>query len=138
MNDDLIKRSDAIKVTWEEPTYTDPLNVLTEVRDRIEAIPPADRPQEIIYGNEHNCIMTMFGECSYAETGCGDCAVVEKVRKALSADRPQGEWIEVTNGRGGHECSNCHDYAPSYMNGDEHLSDFCPQCGARMKGADDE
>ena len=45
-----------------------------------------------IYGNEHNCIMTIFGECSYAETGCGDCAVVEKVRKALSADRPQ-EWI---------------------------------------------
>ena len=46
-----------------------------------------------IYGNEHNCMMTIFGECSYAETGCGDCAVVEKVRKALSADRPQGEWI---------------------------------------------
>ena len=45
-----------------------------------------------IYGNEHNCMMTIFGECSYAETGCGDCAVVEKVRKALSADRPQ-EWI---------------------------------------------
>ena len=54
------------------------------------------------------------------------------------ADRPQGEWIEVTNGRGGHECSNCHAYAPSYMSGDEHLSDFCPNCGARMKGADDE
>ena len=46
----------------------------------------------MIYGNEHNCIMTIFGECSYAETGCGDCAIVEKVRKALSADRPQ-EWI---------------------------------------------
>ena len=45
MNDDLIKRSDAIKATWQEPTYTDPLNVLTEVRDRIEAIPSADRLQ---------------------------------------------------------------------------------------------
>ena len=45
---DLIKRSDAIKATWQEPTYTDPLNVLTEVRDRIEAIPSADRPQEWI------------------------------------------------------------------------------------------
>lgn len=48
MSDDLIKRSDAIKATWQEPTYTDPLNVLTEVRDRIEAIPSADRPQEWI------------------------------------------------------------------------------------------
>ena len=81
----------------------------------IMSVPSADRPSAVdlssvystayksgyekgkadgamIYGNEHNCIMTIFGECSYAETGCGDCAVVEKVRKALSADRPQ-EWI---------------------------------------------
>ena len=48
MSDDVIRRSDAIKATWQEPTYTDPLNVLTEVRDRIEAIPSADRPQEWI------------------------------------------------------------------------------------------
>ena len=45
MNDDLIKRSYAIKATWKEPTYADPINILTEVRDRIEAIPSADRPQ---------------------------------------------------------------------------------------------
>ena len=45
MSNDTIKRSDAIKATWQEPTYTDPLNVLTEVRDRIEAIPSADRQQ---------------------------------------------------------------------------------------------
>ena len=38
---------------------------------------------QVLYGNEHNCIMTLFGECSYSETGCGDCAVVEKVRDAL-------------------------------------------------------
>lgn len=42
---DLIEREDAIEATWQEPTYTDPLNVLTEVRDRIESIPTADRPQ---------------------------------------------------------------------------------------------
>ena len=45
---DLIKREDAIKATWKEPTYADPINILTEVRDRIEAIPSADRPQEWI------------------------------------------------------------------------------------------
>ena len=88
---------------------------LEYIRKYVERLPSADRPQDddwekysdklwknayergkadgaMIYGNEHNCIMTIFGECSYAETGCGDCAVVEKVRKALSADRPQ-EWI---------------------------------------------
>lgn len=91
-----------------------------------------------IYGNEHNCIMTIFGECSYAETGCGDCAVVEKVRKALSTDRPQGEWTDIyqlsTDGRMTAQCKNCRekiifrDKTPNY----------CPNCGAKMKGADDE
>ena len=38
---ELIKREDAIKATWHEPSYTDPLNVLTEVRDRINALPTA-------------------------------------------------------------------------------------------------
>lgn len=61
-----------------------------------------------------------------------------KTEPQTETDRPQGEWIDVTNGRGGHECSNCHRYAPSYMSGDEHLSDYCPSCGAHMKGADDE
>jgi predicted RNA-binding Zn-ribbon protein involved in translation (DUF1610 family) len=48
------------------------------------------------------------------------------------ADKPQGEWIEVTNGRGGHECNQCGEYAPSYQSGDEYLSKFCPNCGAKM------
>lgn len=38
---DLISRQKAIDATWERPTYTDPLNVLTEVRDRIKELPPA-------------------------------------------------------------------------------------------------
>ena len=38
---DLIDRQAAIDTTWEEPHYTDPLNVLTEVRDRIKALPSA-------------------------------------------------------------------------------------------------
>ena len=155
---DLIKREDAIKAVEEclkllaRPRYT--------VKTAIEAIPSVDIPHNddweeysnklwknayergkadgaMIYGNEHNCIMTIFGECSYAETGCGDCAVVEKVRKALSADRPQGEWVEQEDCW---QCSEC---------GDEYVLEvgvkpidarmhYCPNCGARMKGADDE
>ena len=38
---DMIRRKDAIKATWQEPSYTDPINVLTEVRDRINEIPAA-------------------------------------------------------------------------------------------------
>ena len=43
-----------------------------------------------------------------------------------------GHWIEVTNSRGGHECDACHDYAPSFQSGNEYLSPFCPNCGAKM------
>ena len=38
---DLISRQAAIEATWFEPSYTDPLNVLTEVRDRLKALPSA-------------------------------------------------------------------------------------------------
>ena len=41
MKDDTISRRAAIDATWFEPSYTDPLNVLTEVRDRLKALPPA-------------------------------------------------------------------------------------------------
>lgn len=45
----------------------------------------------------------------------------------------RGEWIPVTNGRGGHECNQCHEYAPSLQTGEEHLTNYCPHCGARME-----
>lgn len=35
----LIEKDKAIKETWEEPSYSDPLNVLTEIRDRLNALP---------------------------------------------------------------------------------------------------
>ena len=58
--------------------------------------------------------------------------------KALEQKPRQGHWIEVTNGRGGHECDVCHDYAPSFQNGDEYLSAFCPNCGADMREVNNE
>lgn len=59
------------------------------VDDEAPSVIPKEK--EIIYGNEHNCIMTLFGECSYSETGCGDCAVVEKVRDALAKNEKPKE-----------------------------------------------
>ena len=38
---DLISRQAAIDATWFEPSYTDPLNVLTDARDRLKALPSA-------------------------------------------------------------------------------------------------
>lgn len=47
---DVIYKEDAIEATWKEPSYSDPLNVLTEVRDRIEALPPVDINEVMICG----------------------------------------------------------------------------------------
>ena len=37
--EDAISRQAVEKITWEEPNYTDTLNVLTEVRDKVRALP---------------------------------------------------------------------------------------------------
>ena len=54
-----------------------------------------------------------------------------------SADRPQGEWIfrrEFVEDKPftGYRCSNCN-YWKSMG-----AWNYCPNCGAKMKGADDE
>lgn len=62
--------------------------------------------------------------------------VIELINEqpTITAEQKRGRWIPVTNGRGGHECDQCHNYSPSYQTGKEHLSDYCPNCGARMDG----
>lgn len=39
MNDDLISRRKAIAITWEKPQSYDPINVCTEIRERLKEIP---------------------------------------------------------------------------------------------------
>lgn len=56
---------------------------------------------------------------------------LDKAIEALSADRPQGEW--VSNHDGSWNCSECGLRVFIYAKGN-----YCPNCGARMKGADDE
>lgn len=60
------------------------------------------------------------------------CRAFDMAIEALEQEPRKGHWIEVTNGRGGHECNICHEYAPSYRNGDDHLTKYCPNCGCRM------
>lgn len=44
---DAISREQAIKATWQDTGYTDPFNVMTAIRDRIQQLPPIQ--PEIIY-----------------------------------------------------------------------------------------
>ena len=75
---------------------------------------------------------------------CIDADARQKLIEAVpSADRPQGEWIEkIVDDVKITVCSSC-DKEPTFTHfygscGNYSLSDFCPNCGARMKGADDE
>ena len=66
-----------------------------------------------------------------------EIANVVKYAPTIDIDRPQGEWIfcrefvEDTPFTG-YRCSNCN-YWKSMG-----AWNYCPNCGARMKGADDE
>ena len=60
---DLISRQVVIDITWEEPSYTDALNVLTEVRDKVKALPSV-KPQEPKTGHwRHYEGMLICSEC---------------------------------------------------------------------------
>ena len=67
-------------------------------------------------------------------------AFADAVKALPSADRPQGEWI-ITEQDNGHKwthrkCSECGKgiIEPLGVSG----MNFCPNCGARMKGAENE
>ena len=57
-----------------------------------------------------------------------------ELAKEAEVEPKKGKWIDVTNGRRGHECNMCHNYALNWKNGDENLSAYCPNCGADMRG----
>ena len=119
MSKDTIYREDAIKVV----RHTSMEFVDADTRQKlIEAIPSADSPSD-----PHNI--------TYIN------ALKNRIRE-LEAKRPQGEWIWGNEKKSWHKCSVCGEPAYSYYDeladDVEELFDFCPNCGARMKGADDE
>lgn len=79
--DDLISRQAAIDATWFEPSYTDPLNVLTEVRDRLKALPsaqperkkPVFKTGESVYHVSYADGTGGFEKNKWADWTCPDC-----------------------------------------------------------------
>ena len=63
---------------------------------------------------------------------------LEVAIEALSAEAVQGEWIDQDNGAFyPYECSNCHE-PPICDDYGYYLTNYCPNCGARMKGGEGE
>ena len=83
---------------------------------------------------QNGCILTEFGNCSYNETGCSDCAIKAKIKNALSAqpDHNRPHWIISSDGYYPY-CSEC---KSEPKNGE--MTDFCPNCGADMRGGERE
>lgn len=67
--------------------------------------------------------------------------VLEAAQTVSATPAVHGRWIsweEAGNcvpSPDRHECSICHDSAQVLVNGFELLSDYCPNCGAKMDGA---
>ena len=57
-------------------------------------------------------------------------AITRMVNKAPTIEPKKGEWIDKGNWMG-IECSRCKCHS-------RYVTPFCPQCGARMKGVEDE
>ena len=77
---DLISRS-ALKKVFENLASDDyyvPIWYQQTVFEKIDNAPTVKVPE-----NEVNCVLTMFGECSYNKTGCSDCEIKMKIFKAL-------------------------------------------------------
>lgn len=134
---DLISRSALKKAIEEvEDNYdgyepNDLGKFISKVDELIDNAPTVEIPE-----NEVNCVLTMFGKCSYNETGCSDCEIKDKIRKALN-ERPHNKWqplpLKTLNGDDivAYESSFCKAVADKKYQ-------HCPKCLANMEGGNEE
>ena len=94
--DDLISRQAAIDATWFEPSYTDPLNVLTEVRDRLKALPSAQPEQRWIPCSERLPEAPGFVNCTcHSLIDNREDWVVETFYMPHPSGSPYSDWGNI-------------------------------------------
>ena len=81
-------------------------------------------------------INTMYDCCDTGDITDYRDLMLEAVKVLPSADRPQGKWRKRF---GSINCSVCeHSHWSACFEDLVKSFNYCPNCGARMKGADDE
>ena len=95
----MIDRQAAIDLTWKDPSYSDPLNVLTEVRDGIKALPSAQ--PELAQDLPNACTDAISRQAAIdalTEYGNGRTVYIgveEAIRRIeqLPSAQPEQRWI---------------------------------------------
>lgn len=111
---DLIDRQAALDALWKEPSYSDPLNVLAEARDRIKELPFA---QPELTDEEKRLVkkLRLYHNGSYAK-------VIDKLLAVASAQPERtGKWIETVK----HYKDDEQEY--------DYIEENCSECGVRRK-----
>ena len=136
MSDDLIKRDIVIATIgrmYEVCTTRDITDYRDLMLEAVKVLPSADRPTVIR-------VKSLMGKEDYERLAdsirqqAPTAIVIPSYAELVTpADRPQGEWTQNVSRSSiyRYECSNCKAHHRARY-------DFCPSCGARMKGADDE
>ena len=90
---------------------------------------------------EREDAIKVLHEVKFWTLASAEATAIEAIKCCKSA-RPKGEWIdaEIPLESGGsmpiQVCNLCKTFYPLAYTGGGHR--FCPNCGAKMKGADDE
>lgn len=146
MSKDTIYREDAIKAVWKPQVKPNELifdALKTAIESEINNVPSADRPQGDSVNRRYllaeiDDLADEFSELDenglHGERWCGIMDAKGVIVNAPDvSDRPEGEWIDISEWYAPRQkCSICETIVAGYG------SNFCPNCGARMKGADDE
>ena len=81
---------------------SEPLKIIIDhepIADELERIKQAMRNTPVILlpsaQPEMDCMLKEYGNCTYSETGCSDCAIKAKIKKALKAAQPVARDINV-------------------------------------------
>ena len=143
MSPDTILRSDAIEQIYQAYGRPSDDEVFIRMREALERVPWVSPLPFKTNSKEYKMPDGRTAVFEYSDDGIG-CITLEDMDMLMGmlADRPQGEWIdaEIPLESGGsmpiQACNLCKTFYPLAYTGGGHR--FCPNCGARMKGADDD
>ena len=132
---DLISRQDAIEAIRKLSQDDGYINLPHEhVTDAVRGLPSVQPgPEEFEWCHDCKEYDQTAHCCHRAQK------VIQQVVEELKAERKMGKWIVDALANNIYRCSECGIDAPvEPTGGTEYKSNYCPNCGADMRGDEDE